>query len=295
MKKGYILKIAIILFAIIFILVDDGLGEKWRRRSKKTWTKEELRRLREEALRSQPPLPDDKVITIRRGDTLWDLADLYLKNPWLWPRLWAYDGNLYILNPHKIYPKRKLVIPPETWVRRVKEVPPKVKVPPKVEIEEDRVLAERLREEIDTLKRIKEEKEKRIDELQKEITELRKRDIERERVKRELEGKLEDALTDHEIYVRTVVAKKELEIARLKREVEQLKEDIYALEKELAIKEAEIQEKERIICAQNVTINEQILQINRLTENLDKERKELEQFYAFIGIIGGIIALSLSN
>lgn len=285
------MKTGILLFGMLFMMVEEGIGEQWRRRSTKTWSKEELKRLREEAIASQPKRPEDRVITIKKGDTLWDLSDTYLKNPYLWPRLWAYDGNLYIANPHKIYPKDRIVIPtpPVTKPRPVlpKEVPPK--------IEEDRAVIERLRQEIELLKRIREEKEKRIKELREEIIELRKKDVERERARRELEGKLEDALTDHEIYVRTVVARKELEIARLRREVEQLKEDIYALENELALKESEIQEKERLIQAHEETISGQLSQINRLTVDLDKERKELEQFYAFIGIIGGIIALTLSN
>jgi hypothetical protein len=49
--------------------------------------------------------------TVKRGDTLWDLARAYLSNPFLWPLI--YDANRQVVeNPHRIYPAERLVIPP---------------------------------------------------------------------------------------------------------------------------------------------------------------------------------------
>ena len=40
--------------------------------------------------------------TIKKGDTLWDISSKFLKDPFLWPKLW--ERNPYITNPHLIFP-----------------------------------------------------------------------------------------------------------------------------------------------------------------------------------------------
>jgi hypothetical protein len=46
---------------------------------------------------------------VERGDTLWDIADRYLDNPYLWPQLW--DHNKYIADAHWIYPGDPVLLP----------------------------------------------------------------------------------------------------------------------------------------------------------------------------------------
>lgn len=45
---------------------------------------------------------------VKRGDTLWDIAGYYLRDPWYWPQLWY--ANPDIANPHLIYPGDVLIL-----------------------------------------------------------------------------------------------------------------------------------------------------------------------------------------
>jgi len=63
-----------------------------------------------------PPAPPEgkQVYVIQRGDTLWDLADRFYDDPYLWPVLW--DANRYITYSHWIYPGDPLIVPPKPGV-----------------------------------------------------------------------------------------------------------------------------------------------------------------------------------
>lgn len=47
-----------------------------------------------------------EVYVVKKGDTLWDISNMYLDKPWLWPQLWR--TNVHITNPHLIYPGDEL-------------------------------------------------------------------------------------------------------------------------------------------------------------------------------------------
>ncbi len=77
-----------------------------------------------------PPEPAEGAYIIQKGDTLWDIAERFLGDPFLWPQIW--EENKYILDSHWIYPGDPLVIPPKPIVipKVEEEKPPVVEEKP---------------------------------------------------------------------------------------------------------------------------------------------------------------------
>jgi LysM repeat protein len=49
-----------------------------------------------------------KSYVVKRGDTLWHIASVFLRDPWLWPEVWYI--NPQVANPHLIYPGDTLAL-----------------------------------------------------------------------------------------------------------------------------------------------------------------------------------------
>src|SRR5438067_4972759 len=61
--------------------------------------------------------------TVKRGDTLWDLAKLYLGDSFLWPEIYRLNTDV-IDDPHWIYPGEILKLPAPGSMPPVAETPP---------------------------------------------------------------------------------------------------------------------------------------------------------------------------
>jgi hypothetical protein len=76
----------------------------------------------------------DREHVVKKGDTLWDLASTYMRDPFLWPAIWHANQDR-IADPHWIYPGQRFLIPPvyEPVAEKPLEEPVEIEEPAAVE------------------------------------------------------------------------------------------------------------------------------------------------------------------
>ena len=83
MRRQIILTALIFLFSSVFLIAGETAGLKIR-----------------------PDAPE--VYEVKKGDTLWDIAEYFFGDPFTWPDIWK--KNDFIKDPHWIYPGQKITI-----------------------------------------------------------------------------------------------------------------------------------------------------------------------------------------
>lgn len=112
------------------------------------------------------------LITIEKGDTLWDLCEEHLEDPTRWRELSKYND---FTNPHLIYPGEKLRIPVDMMKEVTEEMENKVKIDQEEleklqsELEESKGEQKKLMAQIEELKGNAKKLQDQIKELEKSL------------------------------------------------------------------------------------------------------------------------------
>lgn len=209
-----------------------------------------------------------EVIIIKKGDTLWDLAKLYYKNPYMWKKF--QELNI-ISNPDLIYPGEKLVIRAEE-AKKIKE------------ILEKRVIE--VKEEIKEAEAKKEILEKKEEEKPKEI----EKEVEIKEIITVKEVKV--PVPDEVLLNKIAILEKELKEERSRKAMEEKEKEKKVVE--LMDEVGYLKEEEEMLRQSILELEEKLMGKDTEVDKLKEEKKESEEVIHFlaVGVICGIVLLN---
>ncbi len=179
---------------------------------------------------------DTVLITIEKGDTLWDLCQAHLKDPLRWRELSKYND---FTNPHLIYPGEKLRIPLSMVPGIIEDAGKKVEVDQeeleklRAELEESEATREKLASEIKSLNAS-------IAKLEKQIKALEDSQKSQKALLDAIKKANNDAATDVKKVVRSSKNALQKQLDDLNGRLDSLNETLGSLQKELKATQEQI-------------------------------------------------------
>jgi prefoldin subunit 5 len=203
---------------------------------------------------------DYKIITIVKGDTLWQLSKKYYNNPHLWINFRSYND---FTDPHWIYPGEKLIIS---------------------FVEVERVV-KFLKEQRDGVKKQKDDEEERLKQLLLQQQELEKR------LKSEEERKLQKNMQALQAEIDGLKMSNTLVVSENNQKTRELSEQINSMKQEAELLRLSIAELERKLDAgsgRELHGNG----VSGLSERQEKDSSHLLRHFLAFGIACGIILVN---
>ncbi|MDI6735227.1 MAG: LysM peptidoglycan-binding domain-containing protein [bacterium] len=198
-----------------------------------------------------------EIITIKKGDTLWRLSEIYYKNPEMWKRF--QDLNTFT-NPHLIFPGEKLFI----------------------SIEDAQKIKELLRERVLEVKEeIKEVKKKEA--LEKKPEEPKKEEVKEIIPVKEVESSVPDKVSAKlEEDIKALQEKSKKTITDKQKEIGKLKDELTTLKKEQKMLQESMEE-----------LEEKLNREKQETTKLRQGKQEAEDTIDFlaVGVTCGLVLL----
>ena len=205
---------------------------------------------------------DTMLITIEKGDTLWDLCQEHLKDPLQWRELSKYND---FTNPHLIYPGEKLRIPLAMAKEAVEiaqsdldDLRDQLKEA-KTALENEEALKEEALAEIEKLRKDLENLKKQLDELQAQLESAEKEDEQFAGLKKSQDEAIAGLKKAQDEAVAGLQKRIDEKADETKKEIESVKNELKATDEHITALQADVKTLLTQIEANQKTINEAIM------------------------------------
>jgi DNA repair exonuclease SbcCD ATPase subunit len=245
----------------------------------------------------KPGTFDVEVITIKKGDTLWQLAGKYLDNPNKWPEFKKYNT---FTNPDLIYPGEEMQIPlkvakvmAKDWEEEVARIETEMKAAIKSSNQE---ISSKLQSQMAELRELKEA----VDQLHRKIEQIE------QKVGESQVGSLENKVASFEAEVKDELQKSTKQIDQLDEKVGTIDGNVKAIDGKVdqlaAAGQRQITEMTQSMETVSTKVSQNQESISSLEKKFDDLEGEIEQpsqskkaFVVLTALAGGIAWFVVSS